>query len=163
MVPSIIIGLLCFSAVALLLTNLHGKRMQRLKWESTPTRVEYQRAVKTRSWRISQGELNAYVKHDERRTNPRRGGTPTAIHFFEPGVRKLQEGFVLDRGEQGLRIAVLRDIPAHRVIRIKADRSPPDTPWVDAVVCWCGAVQGGFDIGCKFKQPVPISIRLLFG
>jgi len=162
MAQQVAIGVLLFAAIALFLTGCNRRRLRRHAGPPTEP-FEYQPIKEHRNWVLSRSELEAYMRHDERRWSPRRGGAPTPIHYREVGVRAMQEAYVLDRSENGLRLAVLHNILPKHVIRIKADNSPPDTPWIEVVVCWCNTVEGGYDIGVRYRQPVSANLRLLFG
>lgn len=110
------------------------------------------------------GWLPPTPRSDERRRSTRRGGLPSSILLVEPKNRKRSmEGFVLDRSNGGLRVALEKPYPIGLNLEVRPINAPEETPWIPVIVRNCREVGDYFEVGCQFDQELPWHLLLMFG
>lgn len=99
----------------------------------------------------------------ERREHGRRAGRPTRVRVRERDDGEGIKGFVIDRSEGGVRLAVQRNYPQGDVVRVRAEEAPKDAPWVPLVVRHRRRVGDYFELGCQFEESPPWDVVVTFG
>jgi hypothetical protein len=97
----------------------------------------------------------------ERREGLRRQGVPVPVRVDAPGSAGA---VVIDRSTGGLCLSLDRAVPAGRVLRVRAENAPADSPWVAVEVRHCRPAEGRrWHLGCRFVERPPWNVLLMFG
>ncbi|HEY8506053.1 MAG TPA: PilZ domain-containing protein [Gemmataceae bacterium] len=101
----------------------------------------------------------------EKRGSLRRHGNPVPVVLANDLTdSKPFLGTVIDRSTTGLRLTVPQEINPGCVLRVRAGNAPDTVPWVYIQVCHVRKLDpSNWEIGCRFSQPPPWNILLLFG
>lgn len=100
----------------------------------------------------------------EQRAAFRRVGNAVLILIADKdGQSKPRQAWVIDRSRRGLRIAVETDLAVGSFHAVRPVNAPPTMPWCDVEVRHCESSDGHSEVGCRFCQPPPVQILMLFG
>jgi hypothetical protein len=100
----------------------------------------------------------------ERRCDPRRAGNPVLVLVADADQqRNPWQAWVVDRSRRGLRVAVERPLKVGMVYTVRPAQAPPATPWSALEVRHCSELDGHWEVGCKFLQPPPVAVLMLYG
>ena len=69
----------------------------------------------------------------------------------------------MDRSRDGLRLAVERALKVGNVYTVRPVQAPPATPWTALEVRHCSQIDGHWEAGCRFLQPPPVAVLMLYG
>jgi hypothetical protein len=107
--------------------------------------------------------LTAGRPADKRGTLRRRGHAVPVLISDTDGSAKPVTGQVLDRSAAGLRLVVEQGMEAGTILGVRPAEFTTLVPWIAVEVTNCRQVDNGWEMGCKFTQPQPLSVLLLFG
>src|SRR5262249_42404885 len=100
----------------------------------------------------------------DRRQQPRRGGDHVPVLLSDaPAQANPFEAWVVDRSAEGLCIRVDRALAAGTILSVRASQAREKVPWVQLETKTGRQGGGEWEIGCRFLQPPPLSVLLLFG
>jgi hypothetical protein len=100
----------------------------------------------------------------ENRATFRRAGNAVLVQVADADPqRKPISAWVIDRSRQGLRLVVEYQLPLGGMYSVRPVQAPPATPWCAVEVRHCAAADGHWEIGCRFLQPPPMRVLMLFG
>jgi hypothetical protein len=100
----------------------------------------------------------------EQRSDFRRPGNPVLVLVADADdQRRPWNAWVADRSRRGLRLAVERPLTVGRVYTVRPVQAPPTTPWTALEVRHCEAIDGHWEAGCRFLQPPPVAVLMLYG
>ena len=100
----------------------------------------------------------------EQRASFRRVGNAVLIQLADDNAqRKPMHAWVIDRSRQGLRLAIECELAVGAQFNVRPVQAPPATPWCAVEIRHCGAADGHWEIGCRFVQPPPVQLLMLFG
>jgi hypothetical protein len=100
----------------------------------------------------------------EQRAAFRRVGNGVLIQIADKeGRRKPLQAWVMDRSRRGLRIAVEGELSVGSIHAVRPMNAPPTTPWCDVEIRHCEPIDGHWEAGCRFLQPPPVQLLMLFG
>jgi hypothetical protein len=104
------------------------------------------------------------AKTIDRRKSPRRSGNPIAIYIAYPDSKSEPVvGKVSDRSLGGLCISSENEFEIGTNLLVRPVKSINLTPWCQVEVLACRKVGSGWILNCRFMNPRPDSVRLLFG
>ena len=69
----------------------------------------------------------------------------------------------MDRSRRGVRLAVERPLLVGNVYTVRPCQAPPATPWMAVDVRHCSEIDGHWEAGCRFLQPPPVTVLMLYG
>jgi hypothetical protein len=112
--------------------------------------------------------LNAQPDPEEergRRGSNRRRHKLVQVLVTPPGAAgKLFRGYVMDRSASGLGLALPDCVAEGDVLRVRAANAPADSPWVPVRVVHRTPLEKQYtQTGCRFLEPPPWNVLLLFG
>jgi hypothetical protein len=100
----------------------------------------------------------------EQRATFRRVGNAVLIQLADDNAqRKPIHAWVIDRSRQGLRFAAECELGVGAQFNVRPVQAPPATPWCAVEIRHCAAADGHWEIGCRFLQPPPVQLLMLFG
>ena len=100
----------------------------------------------------------------EQRASYRRAGNPILALVADTDAHgRPWNAWVIDRSRHGLRLAAERELTVGQVYTVRPAHVPPTTPWIAVEVRYCTAVDGHWEAGCRFLQPPPVPVLMLFG
>jgi hypothetical protein len=100
----------------------------------------------------------------EQRTFYRRVGNAVLVLLADADDhRRPRNAWVIDRSRDGLRLAAEQELPVGKVYSVRPAQAPPATPWTAVEVRHCTEVDGHWEAGCRFLQPPPVTVLMLFG
>jgi hypothetical protein len=104
-------------------------------------------------------------RNDERRRHLRRPGLPVPVLVFDPSRKRrgLVVGYVLDRSQGGLRLALQQPYPIGTELQVKPEEYAQDCEWVDILVRNSREIGDYYEVGCQFKNEVKTLVLHLFG
>jgi hypothetical protein len=112
--------------------------------------------------------LNAQPDAEEergRRQLNRRRHKLVQVLVTPPGAAgKPFRGYVMDRSAHGLGLALPDCVAEGDVLRVRAANAPADSPWVPVRVIHRTPLETQYThAGCRFVEPPPWNVLLLFG
>jgi len=106
----------------------------------------------------------APVDGAEQRALFRRPGNAVLVHVADADQqRNPWSAWVVDRSRDGLRLAVERALKVGNVYTVRPVQAPPATPWTALEVRHCSQIDGHWEAGCRFLQPPPVAVLMLYG
>jgi hypothetical protein len=100
----------------------------------------------------------------EQRAAFRRVGNSVLIQIADKeGSSKALQAWVIDRSRRGLRIAMEGELFVGNIYAVRPMNAPPTTPWCDVEIRHCEQIDGHWEAGCRFLQPPPVKVLMLFG
>jgi hypothetical protein len=100
----------------------------------------------------------------EQRAAFRRAGNPVPVLVADADDhRRPIDAWVIDRSRHGLQLAAERELAVGQVYTVRPTQAPPATPWTAVEVRHCEEVDGHWEAGCRFLQPPPVTVLMLFG
>jgi hypothetical protein len=100
----------------------------------------------------------------ERRKSPRRAGNPISIYIANPDSKSNPRvGKVTDRSLGGLGILSDHDFEVGAILVIRPVNSIDLTPWCQIEVLARRKIGSRWRLNCRFTNPIPSSVFLLFG
>jgi hypothetical protein len=102
--------------------------------------------------------------HAEQRALYRRVGNPVQVLVAGADAqRRPLNAWVIDRSRRGLRLAVEEELVVGKVYTVRPLNAPPATPWMAVEVRNAAALDRHWEAGCRFLQPPPVALLMLFG
>ncbi len=101
----------------------------------------------------------------EKRMGLRRRGNPIQV-WLAPFANNNASftGMVMDRSITGLRIKIHTEVLTGNFLKIRSIDAPDTIPWVVIEICRSRQLgPGRWEIGCRFTEPLPWNVLLLFG
>jgi hypothetical protein len=100
----------------------------------------------------------------EQRADYRRAGNPVLVFVADADQqRNPWNAWVVDRSRRGVRLAVERPLKVGSTYTVRPAQAPPATPWTALEVRHCAELDGHWEAGCKFLQPPPVAVLMLYG
>jgi hypothetical protein len=100
----------------------------------------------------------------DRRQWPRRKGNRVAVLVTEgQAAAHPSEAWVLDRSEGGICLVVDAPLDVGVGLSVRPAQAAEAVPWLAVEVRSCRPTTGGWALGCRFVQPPPLHVLLLFG
>lgn len=100
----------------------------------------------------------------EKRAQFRRVGNAVMIQVADADEQRHPfQAWVIDRSRHGLRIASERKLTVGDMVTVRPVLATPSTPWCAVEVRHCIAIDGHWEVGCRFLAPPPIQVMVLFG
>jgi hypothetical protein len=100
----------------------------------------------------------------DQRVDFRRPGNPVLVLVADSDQqRNPWNAWVVDRSRRGLRLAVERPLVVGSVYTVRPIQAAPATPWIALEVRHCSEIDGHWEAGCRFLQPPPVAVLLLYG
>lgn len=104
---------------------------------------------------------------NDRRAGYRRLGNPVLVQLTgddDNAVSALNEGWVIDRSRQGLRLTLASPRPSGARCRVRVHGAPDTVPWLPVEVKNCvKSLDGSYELGCQFLEEPTWEVLLLFG
>jgi hypothetical protein len=112
--------------------------------------------------------LNAQPDAEEvrgrRQSNRRRHKLVQVVVTPSGAAGKPFRGYVMDRSAHGLRLALPDCVAEGDVLRVRAANAPAGSPWVPVRVMHRTPLEKQYaQAGCRFLEPQPWNVLLLFG
>lgn len=106
----------------------------------------------------------ALIDGPEKRADFRRAGNPVLVFVADADQqRNPWNGWVVDRSRRGVRLAVERPLKVGSMYTVRPAQAPQATPWTALEVRHCSELDGHWEIGCRFLQPPPVAVLMLYG
>jgi hypothetical protein len=102
-------------------------------------------------------------RRSEKRGALRRNGNPIPVLISADAAAEPVPGSVLDRSRGGMSLLTASALPLGVVVRVRSMQYADVAPWVEVEVKHCRPAGGKWLLGCKFNQPQPWNVLLLFG
>lgn len=103
-------------------------------------------------------------RDNENRAMFRRAGNATVIQVADDNERHRPfDAWVIDRSRHGLRFAADRALTVGQKYAVRPVQATPATPWCVIEIRHCTATDGHWEVGCRFLQPPPVRLLMLFG
>jgi hypothetical protein len=100
----------------------------------------------------------------DRRRSPRRRGNPIAVYLAFPESKSdPKTGRVTDRSMGGLGIATKTKFEVGTILLVCPIKSVGLTPWCQIEVLGRRQVGSAWRLNCRFTNPLPSPMRMLFG
>lgn len=100
----------------------------------------------------------------ERRQFPRRAGDPMQVRLRSLDKNgDYKQGFVVERSEGGMRLAVRERLLPGNVVQLRADEAPEEIPCVLVIVRHRRRVGDYYEVGCEFQNAPPWEVLVTFG
>jgi hypothetical protein len=94
----------------------------------------------------------------------RREGNPVEVLIADGSAATGPiSGSVLNRSRGGLLISAPQPATVGSFLHVRAVHAPENSGWVAIEIRHCGQRNDRWLLGCKFRQPLPWSVLLLFG
>jgi hypothetical protein len=98
------------------------------------------------------------------RTDFRRPGNPVLVLVADADDQRTPwNAWVIDRSRRGLRLAVEKPLVVNHLYTVRPHQAPPATPWTALEVRHCAEVDDHWEVGCRFLQPPPVAVLMLYG
>jgi hypothetical protein len=100
---------------------------------------------------------------ERRQSFRRKGSTVTVLIAEQHQTEATKQGWVLDRSVGGLGLFSERPKEVGTLLRVRPERGPTTTPFIEVEVKSCTPYEDGWHLNCAFVQTPPYSLLLLFG
>jgi hypothetical protein len=100
----------------------------------------------------------------DQRADFRRPGNPVLVLVADSDQqRNPWNAWVVDRSRRGLRLAVERPLVVGKVYTVRPAQAAPATPWTALEIRHCSEIDDHWEAGCRFLQPPPVAVLMLYG
>jgi PilZ domain len=99
----------------------------------------------------------------DRRSAPRRKGNAVEVILSRGQGQSPVHGWVVDRSVGGLCLMLSEPVPQGATFPVRPRNAPESTPWTEVEIRGCRAVDGDWEVGCRFIRSPQYNVLLLFG
>lgn len=100
----------------------------------------------------------------ENRGSLRRGANPIDILICDPAAGdELVPATVIDRSMGGMCLSTAQPSTKGRVLKVRVLDASEELPWVEVTVRSCRRMKDRWELGCQFREKLPLNVLLLFG